>query len=130
MAKRRVLQWGFQRQKFVQIEDKATIGATLGVDLFNADGTLVTIEQLAAALTVINKPGSGSVIWRFILELPRNILNLAALFNDPSKWIPTKDAISSTEVVTINQDYQLIIEEYFEIEVGGVLNIDGSFAIL
>ena len=40
MGKKRVMLWGPQRRGFVKIDDEATKGATVGKDLFNADGTL------------------------------------------------------------------------------------------
>ena len=40
--------------KTITFDPDATVGATLGVDLFDADGTLLTIEALAAAITQLN----------------------------------------------------------------------------
>lgn len=87
MAKKRLLEWGFQRRGFVTVDDEATKGGRIGVDILNADGTLFdpTTEVTRIIEEVINSdppiipPSTTSTIWRFILEIPANILSLAAL---------------------------------------------------
>ena len=81
MAIRRVLLFGALRQKYTKVDDEATKGATIGKDVLNADGTLY--DPSAPTTT----PGGGSsttpaitvTIWRFIREIPANIVSLAAL---------------------------------------------------
>jgi len=52
MAKKaRVLEWGRPTSEFVIVEVGATVGATLGLNLWNRDGSLVTAAQLAGSGT-------------------------------------------------------------------------------
>lgn len=69
---------------YVTIETEATIGATLGVNLFWQDGTLVRAEELRAPAAAPGAPpppatGSGTVFWRTIEEIPANVRAVAGL---------------------------------------------------
>lgn len=79
---KRVLEWGMQRRSFVRVEDGATKGATIGKDVFKEDGTLydpsVEITEIVES-TVDSIPSFFATIWRLILEIPPNIVSLAAL---------------------------------------------------
>ena len=98
MAKRRVLEHGMQRRGFVTIDDEATKGAVLGKNLYNADGTLFdageVITQAIRTNTTTTTTSIVSSIWRLILEIPANIISLAALtgigfatrINSSSDW--------------------------------------------
>ena len=62
-------------RKVIDIEAGATKGATVGVNVWNQDGTL-----FVPASGGTPTPGGGYVTyWRFILEIPANIVALAAL---------------------------------------------------
>lgn len=57
--------------------DSGDAGATLGKNLFGADGKLLTADQ------IINKPpanqGAGATLWKLIREIPANIQALASM---------------------------------------------------
>jgi hypothetical protein len=58
----------------VTIDADATVGAVLGQNLFNADGSLVTLNQLAAAIAAVLTPStSGSLTTDRVAE---GLLNL------------------------------------------------------
>ena len=59
--------------KSTQIDPEATKGATVGRDLYNADGTLY---EPPAATEPSDEP--AVTIWRRILEIPKNVKALAA----------------------------------------------------
>lgn len=85
---RRVQLWG-KGAGYAQVEEGATRGATLGVDLFLPDGTLLTVEGLegliaapapaapAAPGGVIRTP--SVTVWGLIQQIPQNIIEAAAL---------------------------------------------------
>jgi len=132
MAKRKVALFGFHR-RYATFDDEATQGARVGANLLWPDGTTVQEAEIR------NDSDSGSsstvvtniaVLWRNILEIPSNIVNLAALATNPAKWLATKDIVSAGEIVTIDTDYQLILNDHFTIEAGGVVNMNGDLAIL
>lgn len=63
--------------RVANIEDGATMGATLGVDLFDEAGNVYTLASLAAALGVTSSSSSSSslgslavTLWRLIREVP------------------------------------------------------------
>lgn len=74
--------------KQVQVESGATRGARLGVDLLGADGTLLTLERLAAVLAPLVQPEPPAAsrapptLWSRVQEKPPNILEAAALATD------------------------------------------------
>lgn len=62
-------------RKVIDIEAGATKGATVGVNVWNQDGTL-----FVPASGGTPTPGGGYVTyWRFILEIPANIVALAGV---------------------------------------------------
>lgn len=73
MAKQRVPQFG-SVGKYVAVETDATVGAVLGVNLRNPDGSLVTPTQFGAS-----PPAAGQTVvyWRTIQEVPLNVSALA-----------------------------------------------------
>lgn len=46
MAKRKVLLWGTPNQRVISVDDEATVGAQVGVNLTWPDGTVVSVEQI------------------------------------------------------------------------------------
>ncbi len=67
---------------FVTVENDATRGATVGVDLFWRDGTVVSEQALAAAMQAGAEPpagGGSTVYWRTIQEVPANVRAVASL---------------------------------------------------
>ena len=81
--KRKVQSWGIGSRVFT-IDDEATKGATVGKDIYNSDGTLFVPTGEAGTAGADGAPGSpgsniASTIWRLILEIPANIVSLAAL---------------------------------------------------
>jgi len=77
MSKQRVPVAG-QVGKTIVVENEATRGATLGVNLFNQDGSLVTAEQFASVETP-QDGGAAVTYWQFIQEVPANVNEVAAL---------------------------------------------------
>lgn len=75
MAKRRVPLHG-KPQGYVVVDDEATKGATIGVDLRNPDGSLYVPPAAAA-------PSGGTsvvaTLWKLVQNIPANIAALAAL---------------------------------------------------
>lgn len=81
---KRVLEWGMQRRSFVQVEDGATKGAKVGTNVYNADGsvwdpTAVVTEIVEAQSAAANPNSVFRTLWKLILEIPANIVSLAAL---------------------------------------------------
>lgn len=76
MTKQRVALYG-QPQKSVTVETDATVGAVLGVNLRNADGSLVTASQFSAAPP--SAGGASVVYWSALLEIPANVQSVVSL---------------------------------------------------
>lgn len=60
---------------FIDIDPRATYGATIGTNVYNADGTL--FEPNTAATP--SESGVSVTLWRFVQEIPANVIGLAAL---------------------------------------------------
>ena len=65
-----------QLGRVVRLDDGAS-GATLGKNLYGADGKLLTADQIINQPAT--KPGPAATIWKLIREIPDNIVKLAAL---------------------------------------------------
>lgn len=65
-----------QGERSIVVDDGATAGATLGVDLRWPDGTLVSSSDFGAAPP--STPGVSVTYWRFIREVPANVVALAS----------------------------------------------------
>ncbi len=125
MAKRRVSKWGFQGREFITVDDKATVGGTIGTDVFNADGTL--FDPATEVTKIIEETDGGgasfgSILWSLILGIPQNVLNVVQGFP------MVKIILPSGESLTIASDYQLIV--YDSYDVIGDLTIEGDLVIL
>lgn len=98
MSKKRVLEHGMQRRGFVTVDDEATKGAVVGENVYNADGTLfnpsAVVTEIIETIKNSNPNNIARTLWRLILEIPANIVNLAALneigfatrISDSSEW--------------------------------------------
>jgi len=61
----------------VELERGATVGATVGRNLYWADGTLVTESQITAGSATPDTPGVTITAWSLILDIPANVTALA-----------------------------------------------------
>ena len=125
MAKRRLKLWG-EALRFVKIEEDATEGGTIGRDIYNADGTLFDPETvITEVIEAVDNGDSNSgftAIWKFILEIPQNVLNVVQGFPMVKKILP------SAETLTVAVNYQLIVYGSFTND--GDIIIDGDLVIL
>lgn len=84
----RVPQWG-KPQGFINVEAGATVGAKIGANLLNADGTLFDPATISSQIVQQNLIGSGSapigqsvVMWELVQNIPANVSQAAALAGD------------------------------------------------
>ena len=143
---RRVLEWGQQRRSFVRVEEGSTKGATVGTNLFDADGNLfdpesVIIEIIESTVVTDDKNARYTAIWRFIQEIPQRIKDLANMtapgyiYHDgtnmvPHEW-PLHDVrVELTESLVIPDNKQYIIWQSIEIEGSVSVEIGGELIIL
>lgn len=64
-----------QLQRSVDMEPGATVGATVGKNLFYPDGTLVELSDFGGTTPA---PGQQVVVWSLIVSVPPNVKALAA----------------------------------------------------
>lgn len=84
MSKVRVPLWG-KPQGYTTVENAATVGATVGVNLFWQDGTLVTEESLVSQVPTTptdTQPSGNPSLWELIVNVPANVQGVAALTTD------------------------------------------------
>lgn len=64
--------------KVAQVENGATVGATVGVNLRWPDGSLVEASDLGGSATAEDDPNSGNnfLLWQFLREVPANVTAL------------------------------------------------------
>lgn len=79
MSKVRIPLWG-RPTNYAVVETDATLGATIGTNLYNADGTLFDIAAFTVQVTEGNAAGNGLppegqtvVTWAAIQSLPANV---------------------------------------------------------
>lgn len=78
MSKQRAAKW--QGTGWVNVEEGATRGATLGVDVYAPDGSVLTLAQLIAlAAGAATATPTGSVPWRSLIDVPANVLQVVDL---------------------------------------------------
>jgi hypothetical protein len=66
--------------KVIQVDPKATQGATFGLDLFYGDGkSIVTLQNLAAALGITTQQAQAIILWQQLAHIPQNIVDIADL---------------------------------------------------
>lgn len=81
MSKVRVQLWG-KPQGYATVDPSATEGATLGVNLFWPNGTLVVPDDLAPTTgseTDDGQPSSDPSLWELIVNVPANVQAVAGL---------------------------------------------------
>lgn len=88
MSKVRVPIFG-RLSNYVAIEANATVGATIGRDLFNADGTLFDLDAFALQVSAQQSSGTGAptegqtlISWSAIQNIPANITQAKNLTSD------------------------------------------------
>lgn len=64
--------------RVIVVEEGATVGATIGINLFNADGTLFD-PAAAQAPDDTDETSDEFTYWKLIQEVPRNLVELAKL---------------------------------------------------
>lgn len=102
--------------RVAQLEDGATQGATIGVDLLLPDGSIATVAALQALLgSSSGAGGAGSglgpispTIWNLIAEIPANVVEVAELATSglvvrkaSGDWITRSIGVASTDRLTI-----------------------------
>ena len=134
--------FGFQKRS-IMVDADATEGATVGKDLVDEDGNIITLE------TIINVPVVDTrtvfpTLWQLILDIPAKLLGLLALtetgyvyheddvfsigpgvFTD---WPLHKDFIGAAETLIITENFQYLIADEFIIE--GDLEAEGTLVVL
>ena len=145
MAKKvRVALHGRQNRS-IMLDADATKGATLGKDLRDEDGNIITLESIVTNVTnvITNVTDPRTVfptLWELILNIPDIIKSLAALTKDG--WMRnnagvisaqevayTKNSVEVGESATIPEGHQALVWEEFTFD-GGDLLIDGDLIIL
>jgi hypothetical protein len=134
----RVALWGRQNRS-IMVEADATKGATVGKDLQDEDGNIVTLESITN-ITVTDPRQVFPTLWSLILDIPQKLLGLLALTatgyvyheNDVfsigssvgTDWPLHKDFIGPAESLTITADFQYIIDTDFDVQ--GTLDIEAG----
>ncbi|WP_433897407.1 hypothetical protein [Stenotrophomonas geniculata] len=78
MAKQRVPLHQNPRN-FVTVEDGATKGAQVGVDLLGPDGQVLRPDQIINPTTSTDPNANRWTVWKLIREVPANLVKIAAL---------------------------------------------------
>ena len=106
MARTKIPRWG--TNGFVEMESAATIGATIGRDLFWPDGSQVTEAQLRAAATPPTQTDFPVTYWRLVEEIPPNVVALAQT-GTTGLYVITGDGASATRALEVELD-QLTVD--------------------
>lgn len=89
-----------QESRSVQVEDGATVGAQIGRDLYDTDGTVVTWSTILARVA----QGAASVpqlMWNSIIGIPANIKALAGIATT-GFYVITGAGTSATRTLTVS----------------------------
>lgn len=78
MAKQRVPLHQNPRS-FTTVEEGATKGAQVGVDLLGPDGTVLRPDQVINPATSTDPNANRVTVWKLIREVPANLVKIAAL---------------------------------------------------
>ncbi|MEX5405081.1 hypothetical protein VPH47_12565 [Stenotrophomonas sp. WED208] len=78
MAKQRVPLHQNPRS-FTTVEEGATKGAQVGVDLLGPDGTVLRPDQVINSATSTDPNANRVTVWKLIREVPANLVKIAAL---------------------------------------------------
>ena len=135
-----------RHNRSIMVEADATKGATLGKDLVDEDGELVTLESITNYVTnnitnILTDPRSVfPTLWSLILDVPDIIKSLVGLSDNG--WLRkdsngisalelgyTKNSVSTGEEVTIPVARQAIVWDEFIFD-GGNLIIEGELVVL
>ena len=119
--KRKVQAWGIGSRVFT-IDDEATKGATVGKNLYNEDGSLF-VPAVAVTADSGTTPSYTSTLWRLILEIPQNVLDIV---NGP--WPTIRNSLLVSESFTIPAGRQMIV--YGSFDCVGTLTAEGQLVIL
>lgn len=91
---------GADGRRVITVDDEATIGSTVGVDLRWPNGAVVTEAELRAAAT---PPGDGDypvTYWRLLREIPLNVVALAET-ETAGLYVVTGDGTSATRAIEL-----------------------------
>ena len=77
MAPGRKLKLKDQLGRVVTLNDGATDGATVGVNLYGPDGRLLRLSDILNPPT--DQPNAVATVWKLIREVPANLVRIAAL---------------------------------------------------
>ena len=143
--KTRVAQWGRQNRS-IMVDADATEGATLGKDIYDEDGELVTLQSITNYVTnnittILTDPRSVfPTLWELILNIPDIVKSLVGLSTDG--WMRnnsgvisaqevnyTKNSVETGESATIPEGHQALVWDEFTFD-GGDLVIDGDLVVL
>jgi hypothetical protein len=136
----RVALWGRQNRS-IMVDADATEGATLGKNVYDTDGNLVTLESITNT-TIIQDPRQVfPTLWSLILNIPQLILDLAGLsgpgyiYHNGStvfthEW-PLHDVrVEVNESLVIPADKQYLIWQSIEIEGSLAVEPGGLLVVL
>jgi hypothetical protein len=140
MGKRRIRLWG-EALRFIKIEEDATIGGTIGENIYNEDGTLFDPDTVIVTLGPVDN-SRYTAIWKYILEIPAIIKSIALitkpgyLYHDgsltvvPHEW-PLHDVrVEVDEALVIPDNKQYLIWYSIEIEGSVTVEAGGQLIIL
>jgi hypothetical protein len=99
MAKKRVPLYRAPQQSVV-VDTSATLGATVGVDLFWPSGAVVTEAEFRDAVTPPEDGDYPVTYWRLILEIPPNVVALAET-TTTGLYAITGDGTSATRAIEL-----------------------------
>lgn len=76
----RVKVTAYDTDRPIVVEEGATKGATIGTNLYNADGSVLTLEQLTELVAAgVVTPEGAATLWNMITGVPANLVAIAAL---------------------------------------------------
>ena len=138
----RVGLFGFQKRS-IMVDADATEGATVGKNLYDSDGNLISLESIINT-PVIDTRTVFPTLWALILDIPAKLLGLLALTDTGyvyhennvfsigvspfTDWPLHKASIGATETLIITAGFQYLIEDAFDVE--GELEIEGALVVL
>jgi hypothetical protein len=122
------------------LDADATKGATLGKDLKDEDGNIITLESIVTNVTVTDPRQVFPTLWELILNIPTIIKSLAALTATgimhhmgsgvitAHYWPTIKNSLAIGEEFTVPADNQMLV--WKSMDVAGSLNVEGRMVVL